>query len=253
MPFVNVIKSAAAEPWTPIDLGATFLAWYDASLLTGSDNDQVAAWADSSGNGNNLSQGTAGLRPLLRTAFQNGKNVLEFPDATEHRFTVPNIFSGKSSGSCFHVVQGYDDASHSGGWDGWGTDPTNANHSPFSDGNIYDGFGSTLRKSCGNPTPSMAGWRIVGRHSAASDYKIFIDATQLFSTGTNTVGFHAAPKIGGNNVAGFHFQGHVAEYILVDSVLAQADRERVEGYLAHKWGLAGSLPALHPYKTDPPV
>ena len=30
------------------------------------------------------------------------------------------------------------------------------------------------------------------------------------------------------------------------------DLEKAEGYLAHKWGLAGSLPSQHPYSISPP-
>jgi hypothetical protein len=41
--------------------------------------------------------------------------------------------------------------------------------------------------------------------------------------------------------------------IIVASTLQSLDiRQRIEGYLAHKWGLTGSLPAGHPYKTVPP-
>ena len=29
--------------------------------------------------------------------------------------------------------------------------------------------------------------------------------------------------------------------------------EKAEGYLAHKWGLTGSLPSSHPYKTSAPT
>jgi len=34
---------------------------------------------------------------------------------------------------------------------------------------------------------------------------------------------------------------------------ATSDREKVEGYLAHKWGLKANLPAGHPYKTSAPT
>ena len=30
-------------------------------------------------------------------------------------------------------------------------------------------------------------------------------------------------------------------------------RQKVEGYLAHKWGVAGNLPANHPYKASAPT
>jgi hypothetical protein len=34
--------------------------------------------------------------------------------------------------------------------------------------------------------------------------------------------------------------------------MTTADRQRVEGYLAHKWGLTANLPADHPYKNAAP-
>ena len=33
---------------------------------------------------------------------------------------------------------------------------------------------------------------------------------------------------------------------------SQANSEKIEGYLAHKWGLAGDLPSAHPYKAYAP-
>jgi hypothetical protein len=39
----------------------------------------------------------------------------------------------------------------------------------------------------------------------------------------------------------------------MEIVYADADRQRIEGYLAHKWGLVGSLPSGHPYKTAAPT
>jgi hypothetical protein len=44
-----------------------------------------------------------------------------------------------------------------------------------------------------------------------------------------------------------------AEVILYGYVLTTSQRQRVEGYLAQKWGLQSSLPANHPYKTIAPT
>ena len=41
--------------------------------------------------------------------------------------------------------------------------------------------------------------------------------------------------------------------IILDGVPSTSDRQRVEGYLAHKWLLTGSLPADHPYKSTAPT
>lgn len=46
--------------------------------------------------------------------------------------------------------------------------------------------------------------------------------------------------------------GTVGEIIIYNSVLTTSQRQSVEGYLAHKWGLQSSLPANHPYKTIAP-
>jgi hypothetical protein len=35
--------------------------------------------------------------------------------------------------------------------------------------------------------------------------------------------------------------------------LSTTDRQKLEGYLAHKWGLAANLPADHPYKSAAPT
>jgi hypothetical protein len=49
------------------------------------------------------------------------------------------------------------------------------------------------------------------------------------------------------------FDGRLAELIIVGSAVDTATRQIIEGYLAHKWGLAGSLPADHPYKSAAPT
>ena len=40
----------------------------------------------------------------------------------------------------------------------------------------------------------------------------------------------------------------IAEIIILSSAASDEDRERIEGYLAHKWNLTSTLPSGHPYK-----
>jgi hypothetical protein len=44
-----------------------------------------------------------------------------------------------------------------------------------------------------------------------------------------------------------------AEIIVSSTLLSTLDRQKLEGYLAHKWGLAANLPSDHPYKTNAPA
>ena len=46
--------------------------------------------------------------------------------------------------------------------------------------------------------------------------------------------------------------GQIAELIVTSGLLSETDRQKLEGYLAHKWALTASLPAGHPYKSVAP-
>ena len=48
------------------------------------------------------------------------------------------------------------------------------------------------------------------------------------------------------------WRGPIGELLVFDRKLTDAERQEVEGYLAHKWGLAGRLPSDHPYKDSAP-
>jgi len=49
------------------------------------------------------------------------------------------------------------------------------------------------------------------------------------------------------------FDGDIAEIVVVQDALGTSDREKLEGYLAWKWGLEGNLPSGHPYKNAAPT
>jgi hypothetical protein len=45
----------------------------------------------------------------------------------------------------------------------------------------------------------------------------------------------------------------IAEVICYNGTLMTEERQLVEGYLAHKWGLQANLPSIHPYKSTRPT
>ena len=49
-----------------------------------------------------------------------------------------------------------------------------------------------------------------------------------------------------------YFQGVFYEIIMYNTPISTSDRQRVEGYLAWKWGLQTSLPGAHPYYSAAP-
>jgi len=46
---------------------------------------------------------------------------------------------------------------------------------------------------------------------------------------------------------------YIGEILLYQTAHTTSDRQKLEGYLAWKWGLQGNLPAGHPYKSAAPV
>jgi hypothetical protein len=56
----------------------------------------------------------------------------------------------------------------------------------------------------------------------------------------------------GNSTGGGQPYGSLQEIVIYSQTLTTAQRQQVEGYLAWKWGLQGSLPPAHPWKNWPP-
>ena len=49
------------------------------------------------------------------------------------------------------------------------------------------------------------------------------------------------------------WNGDIAEIIAYNGSLSDTERQKIEGYLAHKYGLQSQLPSGHPYKTTAPT
>lgn len=50
-----------------------------------------------------------------------------------------------------------------------------------------------------------------------------------------------------------YYLGDICELIVLSYGADTTTRQKIEGYLAWKWGLEGSLPSTHPYKLFPPT
>jgi len=79
------------------------------------------------------------------------------------------------------------------------------------------------------------------------------NSTVADSSGLGTANGYilGARKFSGTTLSTF-LNGTINEILVFNSVLTTSERQKVEGYLAWKWGLTGSLPAGHPYKTVQP-
>ena len=71
------------------------------------------------------------------------------------------------------------------------------------------------------------------------------------ATDTNSQSISAI-RIGKRADNNWPFNGDISEIIIYSATLSTSDRQKIEGYLAHKWGLTDKLPANHPYKNSAP-
>lgn len=250
----------AAPGFTPADLGSVVRAWYQMNLLAGSNGDPISTINDSSGNSFTLTQ-AGSTRGTLAAADLNSLNTIRFTAASTQRYVLDvSILSGSSTGS-FYLVQKVVSAAIAQGSPEWGNS-ANQTYSPFSDGNIYDDFGSTVRKSVGTSTGALTAYRIISAYSAANDWAFYVDGgtggssggtSPLFSTATNTVAWAGSGVNLGANASLTALDGWYGEVIYTNAKQTTGDRQKMEGYLACKWNLQGNFDSTHPYKTSCPT
>lgn len=258
----RVGDSGAAEapgvPWTPAAIStAMWLDASDAATITVASGSNISQWADKSGNARHAVMASAPAQPTTGNTL-GGKNAIYFNGVTSG-MNFSSAFAGALSQATAYIVFKKDvnlpgaDTS-SGLWQF--TSAAQPAHFPYTDHNIYESFGTTARKTVGNPVPLFTDAGIYAVHSRDGAFEAFLNAESLYSTATNTFGISGEQYIGTATQGGnwYQYRGLIAEMIIVEGSGAPgAEKGKIEGYLAHKWGLAANLPSGHPYKDAAPT
>ena len=201
----------------------------DGSTAVAADGDPVG-WVRDIGcrkygtEGRHLAQYVStGRRPLFRST--SGVNSIEF-DGSDDYFAMPSLRAYTQGHAVYSMKLDSDPgaANHDGPPIGQSGSDTASDHHPFSgDGGIYQGFMSTVRKTCGNPTPSLANWHYEDMWSAASDWGIAINGTNFYTTATNTFAKSDVPMIGSHQRnrgdAGIYLDGRMGRILLSETKL----------------------------------
>lgn len=228
--------------WTPAQIATA--AWWDASdVSTISDTGgAVDQWSDKSGNGRHFTQVTPTEKPTTGVATIGGLNALDFDNDDAL------LNSGLPSESLinFFLVRKVLDGSF--------LDFSGSSGSTFSYAARSNSPSTLIHKNFGAPTLYKSGVVItpVTRgdvHSAFSDdtpYLVgFIGADTSSWADSLTLGFPFSPS--------FDTLGQYGEILAISGALATETRQKIEGYLSHKWGLQNNLPTGHPYKSAAPI
>jgi len=241
--------------WSPSAIDT--VAWYDAadpSTITATGG-SVSQWDDKSGNGADLVQGTASLQPTTNSRTIGGLNVIEF--VSDRLFCGTNILTPadgimticcvakvdsssdlaglycleNATGSSFVGTIGYASGTDFNAVTLYSPDyvlgPTGVAHNgPSIYGTMFDGVFSNFVDGSLKAEESSTSW---------------VPAALT----TLDVGYQAG------------FSSGYLDCIIGELVIAVGGsdviRQKMEGYLAWKWGLVSNLPVNHIYKNRQPL
>lgn len=269
----NAIGSTSATSntlrhWTPADLTTAPVAWYDAlspSTLTLSGSN-VSAWADRSGNGRTMTQGTAANQPLYsagKVSFAGNSGATSNPNlsymtwtGTSHRainFTVT---------ASLLLANGGSDQSQAGCVSVAGTNP-DWYMGLYQSGSTFTRISQILTTGTptsqkNNPFPidTKSYYQGRGRSTTQNSYINTNGTVQDFGTSAydgvllSTYLCLGVQKIGFNNRT---FKGDLNEVVLTAANESAAEADKLRGYIAHRHGLTTQLAAADPYKTNAPT
>jgi hypothetical protein len=272
--LVSVAASGRAL-WTPAQIGASLLAWYDAadtasiSIATG-----VSQWSDKSGGGRHLVQSVGSQQPAYETNGLNNLPTVAFDGSNDSLRSSPLSYPWAAPlAQPYTVVQlarpvpfaKAGGALNSRVWSAWDPNFGGSGQSQVFEYNQTYAGAVLLRQLV---FPDFWGaidiWSDVGvpliNQSIVMTATVFNGASSYRRTygtqGSNvsvtnrglyglTLGATGLGLSGTSDWADVRY----SEFLVLSGSPATATLELIEGYLAWKWGVVAGLPAGHPYKS----
>ena len=254
--YLNNIGKSTDALWTPADIVGFKRVWNpsEASTITESSG-EVSILSEQFGAGNNLTSST-GKRPITGVRSQNGENLLDcegidFMEALS--FPVPS--TGDVSIMGFFIVDVVDSVNDS-------VYSMNASADfQLGAGNNSVFNGSLKTTNLGGSDITLTGGPFtVGIYNTNFDfndsevYNVYIDGIKrgADSTYTSKLGASQQFRVLTNRGGTISPEGAFGEIVVYENQTSDI-REKLEGYLAHKYGITANLDVSHPYKSSPPT
>lgn len=228
---------------------------YSSSVITAEN--LVTTWDDRSGASNNFASSPSGTITYAQPSGINNRPAIYFQTSypTTSTFLSRSFNIAPSTNQLSLFVVAYQIAKGASG-----------NSELFFTKNNYEHFdlfsntNSTglLSINIGNATQVSTGIDIIDPPVIALIDVIATGTADIYVNGTLTNenvtrGGLTLDTILDWSISGGAFQGYIGEIIAYPSGLSQSDRQKVEGYLAWKWGIQDELPNSQPYKNAPPI
>ena len=242
-----------ATLWTPAQ--TTTALWLDAADASTVSTVSSAAsqWNDKSGNNRNLAQSTSSNRPLYLTNQVNGLSALSFDGINDVMSNSSvGLPVGASARTMFTVysplrttgsqgICGQGTVSASGGW---------FMFYAFNGGPAgFAGYSADLPDSTATTlSTKIAVMNYTGTAGTLKrDGSVIASGNLSLNTQGNAFRIGQAPDVSAfANIL-------LCEIVMLSASANLATEQLMEGYLAWKWGVQGSLPANHPYKSAAPT
>ncbi|NNJ44219.1 MAG: S8 family serine peptidase, partial [Akkermansiaceae bacterium] len=250
-----VYMTGSDADWTPAD--ATAVAWYDASdsnnvVLSGQN---VTNWKDISGNGYDLNQSPTD--PVYDGSQINGLNVIHFSDTSAELYR-----SGISDINCTELcVISVGMPKAAGDYPNLGsvysTDLSDKLFLRLQNNDASGRINSGLKLDGGNNISMTSSYSPEIVDDAPVMFAAYYDGLNGVSSvngGALTKTVNVADgatftineiQVGRDNNTPKNYQGEMVVLNTSDLTTIQ----KIEGYLAWKWGMQAKLPAAHPYST----
>lgn len=201
----------------------------------GTDDGFIVTWYSQTGS-NDVTQSTTTQQPKIMdngVIYRLGGKPTIYSDGTTNIWlTASNFMGSESAGTVYEVTAAdADPATVGAGPVVENKDNTVSSHQPFSDGNIYDGFLSTVRKTTGNPSTSLSSMYLYCAISASNDWRSYINNTLHYSTTTNTYGATTPFQIFEGYTTGVinPYAGKVSEVVIFSGASSNGDRNGISG------------------------
>jgi len=231
--------------WTPQGADFAIAAWFDASdiqTLTHSGSG-ISDWKDKSINAVNATQATTTSQPIFVPNVVNGLAGLDWSGD----LMSTNLSASSSAESIFMIIR------LTSGFGQLLTADANGGRLFRVDSPNYLAF---LRQgqaslATSNPDTIPTGKVIlIGMTYNSTETKFYLSGKQIGSTVTVNPALTAGRT---STISGGNWPGGIHEILVVQSVVVEPIREKIEGYLAWKWALNGDLAGSHRFATRPPT
>jgi hypothetical protein len=245
----NGIVSAAGVPWVtsstrfgpgptgwiPLALSPSLWLDFGNPFSVTSSSGKITQIDDKSGNARHATQSYAPRQPLYTTAGVNGRNCMECTNGDQWVEIAATL-----NVQCFVIVH-----QNAGGWFIVG-DSSSFDFHGTPGSYWFDGTYASSRILSGSA------W-LNGASIAPRDAEKQPTTTVYIFNTTDNVRISQFSADRGNGYGARSANGKTCEILGFSSNLGTSDRQKLEGYLAHRWGFAASLPSGHPYLSAPPT